>query len=199
MYIIGLTGNIATGKSTVAHMLEELGAAVIDADQVAHSVMAPGSEAWAAIRQAFGPGVIAADGTVDRRALGAIVFADPVALARLEAIVHPAVGRALRRRLAALRRQPEPPRVVVIEAIKLLEGGLAHLCDAVWLVVAPREVQIARLRETRSLSREEATARIDAQPPAEPKRALADVVITNDGSLAHLRAQVYEAWQKIPQ
>lgn len=197
MYIIGLTGNIATGKSTVAHMLQELGAEVIDADKVAHGVMAPGGEAWAAIRAAF-PGVIAADGTVDRRALGTIVFADPAALARLDAIVHPAVGRALVRQLAALRAQPESPQVVVIEAIKLLEGGLAPLCDAVWLVVAPRAVQVQRLRETRGLSPEEAAARIDAQPPAEPKRAQADVVIVNDGSLAHLRSQVQDAWQKIP-
>ncbi|HOG45716.1 MAG TPA: dephospho-CoA kinase [Anaerolineae bacterium] len=199
MYIIGLTGNIATGKSTVARILNELGAEVIDADLVAHSVVAPGSAAWAAIRDSFGPTVIAADGTVDRRRLGAMVFADPAALARLEAIVHPAVGRALVRQLAELRRGPTPPRVVVIEAIKLIEGGLTRLCDAVWLVVAPREVQMARLLQTRGLSPEEAAARIDAQPSAELKRAHADVVIANDGSLDDLRRQVLQAWDKIPQ
>ncbi len=199
MYIIGLTGNIATGKSTVARLLQGLGAEVIDADKVAHEVMAPGSEALEAIRRTFGPEVIGPGGAVDRRRLGAIVFADPAALARLEAIVHPAVGRALVQRIGELRRRPGPPRAVIIEAIKLIEGGLARLCDAVWLVVAPRTVQVQRLMETRGLSAEEAAARIDAQPPAEPKRALADVVIVNDSSLDHLRQQVLEAWEGIPQ
>jgi len=152
---------------------------------------------WHAIRQAFGTEVIGPDGAIDRRRLGAIVFADPAALARLEAIVHPAVGRAILRRLEEWRSQPQPPRVVVIEAIKLLESSLAKLCDAVWIVVAPREVQIERLVRTRGLTPEEAALRIDAQPPVEPKLARADVVIHNDGSLDHLRCQVEEAWRRI--
>jgi dephospho-CoA kinase len=197
MYTIGLTGNIATGKSTVAHLLGELGAVVIDADRVVHAVMAPGSEVWAAVSRAF-PEVVAADGSLDRRRLGSIVFADPEALARLEAIVHPAVRRAIEQRLQALRRRPEPPRAVVVEAIKLLESSLARLCDAVWLVVAPRAVQMERLVRARGLTPEEAALRIDAQPPAEPKRALADVVIVNDGSLDHLRQQVLQAWRMMP-
>jgi dephospho-CoA kinase len=197
MYIIGLTGNIATGKSTVARILQNLGAEVIDADRLVHSLMEPGTEVWHAIRQAFGPEVIGPDGAIDRRRLGAIVFADPAALARLEAIVHPAVGRAILRRLEEWRSQPQPPRVVVIEAIKLLESSLAKLCDAVWIVVAPREVQIERLVRTRGLTPEEAALRIDAQPPVEPKLARADVVIHNDGSLDHLRCQVEEAWRRI--
>jgi len=197
MYIIGLTGNIATGKSTVARILHDLGAEVIDADRLAHSVMEPGTEAWQAIRQTFGPEVIGPDGAVDRRRLGAIVFADPAALARLEAIVHPAVGRALAQRLEELRSRPQPPPVVVIEAIKLLESGLAGLCNAVWLVVAPREVQVERLVRTRGLSPEEAAVRIDAQPPAEAKLAQADVVIRNDGSLDYLRSQVEDAWRRM--
>lgn len=198
MYIIGLTGNIATGKSTVARMLRDLGAEVIDADQVAHEVMAPHTQVWEAIRRAFGPEVIGPDGAIDRRRLGATVFADPAALARLEAIVHPAVGQELKRRLAELRSRRQPPRVVVIEAIKLLEGGLGRLCDAVWVVIAPREVQVERLVRTRGLTPAEAAARIDAQPPPETKLALADVVIRNDGSLDHLRCQVEEAWRRIP-
>jgi len=113
--------------------------------------------------------------------------------------VHPAVGRVIVRRLDELRAQPEPPAAVVIEAIKLLEGGLARLCDAVWVVDAPRAVQIARLVQTRGLSPQEAEARIDAQPPAELKRARADVLIVNDGSLEHLRQQVLEAWQQTVQ
>jgi len=197
MYIIGLTGNIATGKSTVARILQNLGAEVIDADRLVHRLMEPGTEVWHAIRQAFGTEVIGPDGAIDRRRLGAIVFADPAALARLEAIVHPAVGRAILRRLEEWRSQPQPPRVVVIEAIKLLESSLAKLCDAVWIVVAPREVQIERLVRTRGLTPEEAALRIDAQPPVEPKLARADVVIHNDGSLDHLRCQVEEAWRRI--
>ena len=198
MYIIGLTGNIATGKSTVARLLAGLGALVIDADRVAHATMRPGTAVWEEVRRAFGPEVVLPDGRIDRRRLGEIAFRDPAALARLERIVHPAVRRTLRRRLQRLRGRPQPPRVVVIEAIKLLEGGLGPLCDAIWLVVAPREVQIERLRRTRGLTPEEAAVRIDAQPPVEPKLAMADVVIRNDGSLADLERQVREAWQRVP-
>jgi len=198
VYVIGLTGNIATGKSTVARILADLGALVIDADRVAHATMRPGTAVWEEIRRAFGPDILLPDGRIDRRRLGEIVFRDPGALSLLEQIVHPAVRRVLRRRLQRLRRGPNPPRVVVIEAIKLLEGGLRPLCDQVWLVVAPREVQIERLVRTRSLTPEQAAVRIDAQPPVEPKLREADVVIRNDGTLADLERQVREAWAKLP-
>lgn len=198
VYIIGLTGNIAAGKSTVARLLRERGATVIDADALAHAAMAPGSAVWEAIRQTFGSQVIAGDGTIDRRQLGAIVFANPEALAKLEAIVHPAVGRAIQARLAELQRAPERPRAVVIEAIKLLEAGLDRLCDAVWIVVAPRAVQSERLVRSRGLSPEEAALRIDAQGAIEPKLARADEVIVNDGSLEDLKGQVEKAWEAIP-
>jgi dephospho-CoA kinase len=198
MYIIGLTGNIATGKSTVARLLAACGAEVIDADALAHETMAPGSAVWQAIREAFGAVVVAGDGSIDRRALGQIVFSDPQALARLEAIVHPAVRCLLLRRLAALRRRQDPPRVVVIEAIKLIEGGLAPLCDALWVVVAPREVQVRRLVRSRHLSPADAALRVDAQPPQEEKQALADVVLVNAGKLADLKRQVREAWASLP-
>lgn len=198
MYIIGLTGNIATGKSTVARLLAACGAEVIDADVLAHETMAPGSAVWRAIRDAFGTAVVAGDGSIDRRALGQIVFSDPHALVRLEKIVHPAVRRLLLRRLAALRRRQEPPRVVVIEAIKLIEGGLAPLCDALWVVVAPREVQVRRLVCSRNLSPADAALRVDAQPPQEEKQALADVVLVNAGKLVDLKRQVREAWASLP-
>ncbi len=198
MYIIGLTGNIATGKSTVARILADLGALVIDADRVAHATMRPGTAVWEEIRRTFGPDVLLPDGHIDRRRLGEIVFRDPAALSLLEQIVHPAVRRLLQRRLQRLRRRPRPPRVVVIEAIKLLEGGLRPLCDQVWLVIAPREVQVERLMRTRGLAPEEAAVRIDAQPPVEPKLQVADVVIRNDGSLADLERQVHEAWERLP-
>jgi dephospho-CoA kinase len=198
MYVIGLTGNIATGKSTVARLLRDCGAETIDADHLVHELMAPGTPVWEGIRATFGPQVVRADETIDRRRLGAIVFRDPQALARLEAIVHPAVRVALLEPLAELERRPQPPLVVVIEAIKLVEGGLLGLCDALWVVTAPREVQIERLMRTRRLTAEEAAARIDAQPPIEPKLAMADVVIVNDGSLEHLERQVWQAWDEIP-
>ncbi len=191
MYVIGLTGNIATGKSTVGRLLADLGAQVIDADQVAHAVMRRGRTAWQEVVLAFGLAVLGPDGEIDRRKLGAIVFRDPAALRRLEDIVHPAVRAAMR---ACTRRSQAP--VVVYEAIKLLESGAAEDCDAVWVVTCPRAVQVERLMRTRGLSRAEAELRIDAQPPPEEKLARADVVITNDGSLEETRQQVERAWRE---
>lgn len=192
-YIIGLTGGIATGKSTVLRMLEKLGAETIDADRIAHQVMEPGGPAYQAVVEAFGPDILHPDGTIDRRKLGAIAFRDPKALKRLEALTHPAIGAEINRRLAA-----SDAEVVVIEAIKLIESGMHTRGDALWIVTAPREEQIRRLMRDRGLSRAEAEQRIDAQPPIEPKLPLADVVIHNDGSLEHLWEQVKTAWERIP-
>ena len=189
--VIGLTGNIATGKSAVGQMLAELGAEVIDADKVAHQVMEPGQPAYAAIVAAFDDDIAPAGGPIDRRRLGEIVFADPAALARLEALLHPAVGR----RIAELVARSTAD-VVVIEAIKLLEAGLSvRLCDEVWVVIAPRAAQLSRLMESRGLSRDEAVLRIDAQPSQESKTAKADVVIDNDGDLDALRRTVEQTWR----
>lgn len=191
--VIGLTGNIGVGKSTVMALLAELGAAGIDADQVAHEVMAPGQPAYDPIVARFGPPIAPGGGPIDRARLGQIVFSDPAALADLEAIVHPAVFQVIQRRVA----EADTP-VVVIEAIKLLEAGLSRqLCQQVWVVTAPRERQIQRLMASRGLSEAEAILRIDAQPPQAAKLAQADVVIDNDGSLAEVRAQVERAWQTI--
>ncbi len=198
MYIIGLTGNIATGKSTVARLLHELGAEVLDADILAHETMRPGTAVWDEIRRRFGPAVIAPDGAIDRRRLGEIVFADPGALADLEGITHPAVAALIDERLRGLRSRRPTPAVVVIEAIKLLEAGLGALCDAIWVVTAPRALQIKRLVQTRRMTPEEAALRIDAQPPAELKIAQAQVVIVNDGSPGDLARQVQAAWAQIP-
>lgn len=162
--IVGLTGPIGCGKSTVAGWLGEMGAAVIDADAVAHQVTAPGSPAVEAIAAEFGEGLVLADGSLDRASLGRLVFADPEALARLEAIVHPAVRSVILDAIAAARREGAP--VVAVEAIKLVQGGLAELCDEVWLVTCDPSVQLQRVlaRSTaRGLSPVDAEARIVAQ------------------------------------
>lgn len=191
--VIGLTGNIGVGKSTVMALLAGLGAVGIDADKVAHQVMEPGQPAYQQIVARFGLSIAPDGGPIDRGRLGQIVFTDPAALADLEAIVHPAVFEVIQRRVA----EASAP-VVVIEAIKLLEAGLSRqLCQQVWVVAAPREQQILRLMQTRGLSEAEAALRIDAQPPQAEKIAQADVVIDNSGSLEAVRVQVERAWQML--
>ena len=191
-YLIGLTGNIATGKSVVARMLADLGASVINADALVHELQRKGAPAYAAILAEFGPGILRADGEIDRRALGAIVFSDPDRLRALEAILHPAVAVESRRRIAEA-----PTQVVVYEAIKLIEAGRAGLCDAIWVVTAPRGAQIERLVRDRGLSEAEARTRVDAQPPAEEKIKHATLVIDNGGGLGATRAQVERAYAAI--
>ena len=191
-FVIGLTGNIATGKSEVARFLELLGAHVIDADKVAHEVMRPGCPAYEAVLQAFGRGILAADGTVDRASLGAIVFRDAEALRRLEKAVHPATQA----RVAELIARATAP-VVVVEAIKLIEAGMHHGCDELWVVTAPRPLQIRRLIEYRGMSEADAALRVDAQPPQQQKAALADYLFVNDGGLDELEKKVRAAWREI--
>ncbi len=188
-YVIGLTGNIATGKSTVARMLRDLGACIIDADQVAHGVMRAGTAVHTALVGRFGDRIVAASGEIDRRALGAIVFANHEALLALDDLVHPAV-RVEVRRLVSECTDP----VVVIEAIKLLEAGMDADCDSIWVVTAPRDVQIARVMQRSALTREEAEQRINAQGPQCDKVRRANTVIDNSRSLACTRQQVERAW-----
>lgn len=191
--MIGLTGNIATGKSTVGRMLAERGAEHIDADHLAHQVMARGTDAWEQIVRAFGREILRPDGEIDRARLGAIVFSDDGALARLESIVHPPVIARTQERIA----HSSAP-VVVVEAIKLIESGMvAELCDTLWVVVAPRAVQIERLEAGRGLSHEDAAARVDTQPPQSIKVARADVVIDNGGSIEATQRQVAQAWDAL--
>lgn len=173
-------------------MLAELGAEVIDADRVAHEVMRAGTPAHAQIVATFGLEVLDLDGEIDRKRLGAIVFADPAALARLESIVHPATLEAIRRRIAASQAA-----VVVIEAIKLIEAGLADACDSVWVTTCRPKQQVYRVMGGRGLSRAEAEQRVRAQPPQEEKVARADVVIDTSRQLSRTRAQVQAAWQRL--
>ena len=194
MYLIGLTGNIATGKSTVLRMLERLGARTIDADALAHQVMEPNTPVWQAVVEAFGREILLPDGRIDRRKLGRLVFADPEALKRLEAIVHPAVIARVEELIAQATES-----VVVIEAIKLIEAGMHENLDALWVVACRPEQQLERLLAQGKLSEAEARGRIAAQPPVEAKLALADVVIDNSGPVEETWAQVKRAWEAIPE
>lgn len=191
-YRLGLTGNIATGKSTVAQMLADLGAEHLDADHVAHAMLAPDGPAYAAVVAAFGAGILTAAGTIDRGKLGAIVFSDPDALRRLEALVHPPTLAEIERRI-----QASAAAIVVVEAIKLLESGLAADYNAIWVTTCPPETQIARLCATRNLSPAAAERRVAAQPPQAEKLARADVVIHTEGTLEATRLQVTRAWEDI--
>lgn len=194
MIRIGLTGNIASGKSTVAAMLAELGAMVVDADRVAHEVMRPGTGVYYHVVQRFGESILAADYTIDRKALGAIVFADSNALKDLDHLVHPAMVKEVEELIAAC--QPPPP-VAVVEAVKLVEAGMHRNCDSVWLVTCSAEIATRRLMYTRQLTREEAQARLQAQGSDAQKRLAANVIIDNDGDLASLRQRVEEEWKKL--
>ena len=187
--IIGLTGNIATGKSAVMRLAAERGALTIDADRVVHDLLATDAAIQSAVVAAFGPGVRRADGGIDRAALGGIVFGDADRLRQLEGILHPAVRAEIARRV-----QMTDAPVIMIEAIKLLEGPLAALCDQVWVTACARETQLARLRVCRGLSEADAVARIDAQSPQADKIARADVVIDTDGLLRETEEQVFAAW-----
>lgn len=192
MYLIGLTGNIATGKSTVAEILAQLGARVIDADLVAHAVVRKGTPTWRRVVNAFGYDILHPDGSVNRRALGALVFADPAKLRTLEAIIHPAVTAELARMLQDVHEE-----VVVIQAVKLYEAGLHEYCDALWVVTASPEEQKRRLLQDRHLTEAEAEARLRAQPPLDAKLQAATVVIDNGGSIEETRVQVMRAFVAI--
>ena len=185
---IGLTGNIACGKSTVGKLLAARGAEYVDADRLVHTLMEPGTPEHDQIVSRFGSAVRRADGRIDRPRLGGIVFADPAALEDLEAILHPGVRAEIRRRLAA-----STAPIFVVDAIKLIEGGLAREMDAVWVVVCPRSEQVRRLMSERGMTSEQAEARISAQGSQEEKVRHATLVIDNGGTLADTEHQVAAA------
>lgn len=192
-HILGLTGNIACGKTTVGLMLLELGAvAYVDADQTVHELYLPGQPLVRRLAAEFGPDVVGADGGIDRKRLGEMVFGDASALRRLEAIVHPAVQAAL---VGKLRELPSDG-VGVLDAVKLVESGYAPFCQGIWVVRCSEDVQFRRLVEQRGLSAEEARVRLASQPPLDPKLAVATAIIENNGSLDHLHTQVAAAWTR---
>ena len=193
--VIGLTGGIGSGKSTVAAMLAELGAEVIDTDKVGHEAYRPGTEGFRQVTEAFGDDIVAADGTIDRRALAAKVFADPAQLRRLNAIVHPLIGLAVRDWLVRAQAAPSSAPIVV-EAPVLMEAGWRFF-DEVWVVIVKPETAIARVTASRDMTADEVRRRIDAQLSNAARVKLADRVIENDGTLDDLRERVREAWHAV--
>ena len=191
--ILGITGNIACGKTAVGRMLLELGVEkYIDADALVHQLYLSGQPIAREVARVFGASVIAADGSVDRKRLGELVFQDAAAMRRLEEIVHPAVGQAMRETLESV----SPDGIAVIDAVKLLEGGSGAFCQSKWLITCPEEQEMARLIARNGLSEAEARARLQAQPSVERRLPLVDEVIDNGGSLEETRRQVEAAFQR---
>jgi dephospho-CoA kinase len=191
-FVLGVTGNIASGKSTVVRRLAEHGAIAIDADLVYRELVAPGQPLLATLAEHFGDGIVASDGSLDRPALGAVVFSDSEKLRELDALTHPAVIAEIDRRIDAIDRG-----IVVIDAVKLVESGHADRCDSVWVVTVDTEAQVQRLAKRNRLSLLEARRRVDAQPPMEAKLARADRVIDNSGAIDDTMAQVDAGWHEI--
>ena len=193
MIVVGLTGGIGAGKSTVSALLAELGAVVVDADAIVHEVQAPGHPVLAEMVERFGPGILLADGRLDRQAVADIVFADEQALKDLNAIVHPAVGAEIAARLAA---ESETDHVVILDVPLLVESGRDDLAALIVVDVDP-EVAVARLVEQRGMSEADARARIALQASREERLARADHVIDNHGDREALRRRVAEVWDHI--
>ncbi len=196
MVVIGLTGNIGTGKSTVSAMLAELGAKVIDADKLGHEILKAGSPAWRELVAVFGRGILRPDNEVDRQKLASLVFGNPDSLRRLDEITHPRIFQAVKDRLEEWRKQGV--KVAVIEAPLLLEADwTTSVVDQIWVTVAPEAIIVQRLREQKGIPRESVLARLRSQLPPEDKIGRADVVIDTSGDLKHLRARVTELWRQL--
>lgn len=193
MYLVGLTGGIGSGKSTVAARLRERGAHVVDADEVARDVVQPGTPGLEAVVARFGREVLAGDGSLDRPALAGIVFGDDDARRALNDITHPRIGARIAELVEAHARaevDEDRPRIVVVDHPLLIETGQAEAFPAVVVVLAPEELRVRRLVEARGMDEDDARARIRAQADDEARRAVATHVIDNDGELAHLHEQV---------
>jgi dephospho-CoA kinase len=192
-YVIGITGNIACGKSLVTDHLANLGAFTLDADRVAHELMRSGTATFTRIVERFGSTVVGEDGELDRRRLGRIVFNDPAALKDLDAITHPAVVHEILRRI-----ESSGAEVAVIDAIKLYESGLGDECDETWAVICDPAVQIERLMQRNGIDETEARRRIDAQPRQRDKAERADRVIDNSGTRETTLRRVDQIWRALP-
>jgi len=191
-YVIGLTGNIASGKSTASAMLREMGAHVVDADKVAHEVMEPGQPVYDAIVAHFGSSILTVEGQIDRRALGAIVFADAGKLSQLEHISHPVVLERIEQWLQEISEG-----ILVVEAIKLLEARLWLRCDAIWVTSCTRAQTLPRVM-ARGLTELDSRRRIDSQPQLCHKLSAAHVLVDNSQGFGELQKQLRYAWERIP-
>jgi len=194
MAVIGLTGNIASGKSLVSASLKSLGARVIDADTVAREVVLPGTGAWHKIVETFGPGVLNRDRTLNRVALGAIVFGAPHRLKQLNEITHPVIVERIKSEIDAFRSGGTG--VLVVDAPLLIETGLHRLVDEIWVVEIPADLQVRRLTERDRLTREQALERVCSQMATAEKRKYAQVIIDNSGDAARTRKIVERLWQE---
>lgn len=195
--LIGLTGGIGTGKSTVAALLAARGAVVIDADRLGHEVLLPGGAAYDAVVAAFGRGILDAGGGIDRAKLGACVFDDPDARKRLEGLTHPAIGEELRQRLAAAMGRGAEVPAVVLEIVLLVENNYQSLVDEVWVTTAQEQTVIARVADRSGLTAAEVRARRAAQLSDADRLAVARVVLPNDGTVAELEALVEVEWRRV--
>ena len=195
MKVIGLTGGIGSGKSTVSKFLAHLGAVVIDADKVGHEVFKPGTKAWQEVVDAFGQGIISADGTIDRRKLGEIVFSNPGARAKLNQVMHPLIYEQVKSRMEEYGRKGAA--IIIVEAPLLLEVGWKSLVDEVWVTSASEATVIKRLKEQKGLSEAQSLARIRAQLTDEERIRQADVVIDTNCALDELKERVEALWRKL--
>ena len=190
-YIIGLTGNVATGKSVVRLMLEHLGAYSIDADKLTHKLYSKKAPAYAPVVKHFGHWILDSTGEINRKKLGQIVFNDPNALKALEEIVHPFINKAIQYLIDKTNK-----KVIVIEAIKIINGPIEQLCDSIWVTSATRENQFSRLIKNRQLVPSDAQSRIESQEPAILKLQKADHIIDTNGSIEKTWQQVQVGWDK---
>jgi dephospho-CoA kinase len=192
MMVIGLTGGIGTGKSEVAGILEDLGAVIINADQVGHRAYSPHTEAWNEVVNAFGEGILQPNGEIDRKQLGAVVFGDPGQLARLNQIMHPRMARMVSEEIEKLRE--DGASAVVVEAAVLIEAGWDSLVDEVWTTESPEEAVVDRLMTRNGLDRGEVVKRIQSQMSSEARSAQSQVVIDNSADVASLENTVRYLW-----
>jgi dephospho-CoA kinase len=190
-FVIGLTGNIGTGKSVVRKMLEHLGSYGIDADALSHRVIVRGAPGYQPVLDYFGRWIVGADGEIDRGRLGKLVFSDPAGMMELEKIIHPIVRMAIDLIIKRARH-----RVITIEAIKLIEGGIYRDCDSLWVTTTSAQLQLTRLVQKRGMTQEDARQRITAQAPQQQKLSLANVVINNSSTFEDTWKQVVAAWKK---
>ncbi|MBM3118149.1 MAG: dephospho-CoA kinase [Chloroflexi bacterium] len=196
MLVIGITGNFGTGKTTVSQMLAELGAVLINADELGHELYQPNSPAYREVVAAFGKSILKPDGEIDRHKLGQLVFDDATALTRLNQITHPRIYKIVQQKIEEYRQHGV--KVVALEAALLIEAGWTPLVNQVWVTTAPEATIIKRLKSSRGLTEEQIQTRLRSQMPQEEKAKQADVVINTDCPMDELKAKVAELWHSLP-